>query len=47
MKVISLAEPVSHLMHLGYYPQIMFPEFEEEEASHLLMLIMLIRATNS
>lgn len=33
MKVISLAEPASHLMYLGYYSQIMFPEFEKEEAS--------------
>lgn len=47
MKVISLTEPVSHLMHLGYCSQIMFPESEEEEVSDLLMLIMLFRAINS
>jgi len=33
VKVISLAEPVGRVMHLGYYSQIMFPEFEEEDTS--------------
>lgn len=47
MKVISLAEPVSHLTHLGYYCQIMYPAFENEEASDFLMLIMLFRAISS